>query len=161
MQNRWILPKVKYFLSVEAIFCQFPNLWFLQLTPRSDLALTARDPPTNKTDLERVLSAVGDQTRATDSTSVVSASLGLYTGSQGWGGMQGTHLGLRVQGRVVCWKPCLEWISEDEQEWAHGKGEKPCFGQKRDIVQKGAWHTSGAAPCHTRVESRIAKELKR
>lgn len=160
MQNTWILLRVKYFLSVEAILCQFPNLWFLQLTPRSDLALTARIPQ----QIRQILKGFSVQWETRQGPPLVlvwqvprqACTQALRDG----GGHAGHTPRLEGSGKGCLWKPCLEWISEDEQEWAHGKGEKQSFGQKRDIMKKGAWHTGGAAPCHIRVGSRIAKELK-
>lgn len=71
------------------------------------------------------------QTRAVIYKSVISAPPGLYTVLSGSRGCVGHAPQPEGSGRDCLWKSCLEWVSEDEYEWVHGKGEKGCFRGKK------------------------------
>lgn len=160
MQNSWILPKVKYFLSVEAILCQFPNLWFLQLTPRSDLALTARIPQ----QIRQILKGFSVQWETRQGPQLVlvwqvprqACTQALRDGggacrahTSAWGFREGLFVKALLRMNLGGWTGVDTWKRRETVFWT----------KKGHHEGKSMAHRRSCTLSHT-VESRIAKELK-
>lgn len=150
MQNSRVLPRGKYFLSVEAMLCQSPNL--IPSTPESELAL-----PGNPQQKIQILRGFSVQ----------------------WESIQGPKLVIdwfkcparpvhRLPGMGVCrthTSVCRlrtglfvkVLLRMNLRGWT---GVATWKRRERDIIKTGAWHTQAASPHHVWVERRMFKESK-